>query len=132
VLFSFNLLLEFHRAIDPKLKTYKQPATLRFEVFTCGAILGRSGYYLVLHISKELHISKDWDGYSQRNRSSTTSYIDLPHLPRSSIRHREPKFRNWAAKLTKFMLHSGTCFLAKWCIGTGYLLLSCLPTRSRS
>jgi Transposase DDE domain group 1 len=44
VLFSFNLLSEFQRAIDPALKSYKQPATLRFEVFTCGAILGRSGH----------------------------------------------------------------------------------------
>ena len=34
VLFSFNLLSEFQRAIDPALKTYKQPATLRFELFT--------------------------------------------------------------------------------------------------
>jgi hypothetical protein len=34
VIFSFNLLSEFQRAIDPALKTYKQPATLRFEVFT--------------------------------------------------------------------------------------------------
>jgi hypothetical protein len=39
VLFSFNLLSEFQRAIDPAFKTYKQPATLRFEVFTCSAIL---------------------------------------------------------------------------------------------
>ena len=54
VLFSFNLLSEFQRAIDPALKTYKQPATLRFEVFTCGAILGRSGHHLVLHMSKKL------------------------------------------------------------------------------
>src|ERR1700693_2331868 len=37
VLFGFNLLSEFQRAVDPALKTYKQPATLRFEVFTCGA-----------------------------------------------------------------------------------------------
>src|SRR6516165_1252981 len=59
VLFSFNLLSEFQRAIDPTLKTYKQPATLRFEVFTCGAILGRSGHHLVLHMSK------NWGGYSQ-------------------------------------------------------------------
>jgi hypothetical protein len=29
---------------------YKQPAALRFEVFTCGAILGRSGHRLVLHM----------------------------------------------------------------------------------
>jgi hypothetical protein len=60
VLFSFNLLSEFQRAIDPALKTYKQPATLRFDVFTCGAILGRSGHHLILHMSK------NWGGYSQR------------------------------------------------------------------
>jgi hypothetical protein len=60
VLFSFNLLSEFQRAIDPARKTYKQPATLRFEVFTCGAILGRSGHHLVLHMSK------NWGGYSRR------------------------------------------------------------------
>jgi Transposase DDE domain group 1 len=60
VLFSFNLLSEFQRAIDPALKTYKQPATLRFELFTCGAILGHSGHHLVLHMSK------NWGGYSQR------------------------------------------------------------------
>ena len=47
-------------AQDPALKTYKQPATLRFEVFTCGAILGRSGHDLVLHMSK------NWGGYSSR------------------------------------------------------------------
>jgi hypothetical protein len=33
VLFGFNLLGEFQRALNPALKTYKQPATLRFEVF---------------------------------------------------------------------------------------------------
>jgi hypothetical protein len=52
VLFSFNLLSEFQRALDPALKSYKQPATLRFELFTCGAILGRRGHHLVLHMSK--------------------------------------------------------------------------------
>src|ERR1700730_1744393 len=60
VLFSFNLLSEFQHAIDPALKSYKQPATLRFELFTCGAILGRSGHHLILHMSKT------WGGYSQR------------------------------------------------------------------
>jgi hypothetical protein len=60
VLFSFNLLSEFQRAVDPALKSYKQPATLRFEVFICGAILGRNGHHLVLHMSKT------WGGYSQR------------------------------------------------------------------
>lgn len=60
VVFGFNLLGEFQRAVDPTLKTYKQPATLRFEVFTCGAILGRSGHHLILHMSK------NWGGYSSR------------------------------------------------------------------
>jgi hypothetical protein len=31
-----------------------------FEVFACGAILGRSGHHLVVHMSK------NWGGYSQR------------------------------------------------------------------
>jgi hypothetical protein len=39
---------------------YKQPATLRFEIFTCGAILGRSGHHLVLHMSK------NWGSYRLR------------------------------------------------------------------
>jgi len=30
-LFSFNLLSEFQRAVDPRPKTYRQSATLRFE-----------------------------------------------------------------------------------------------------
>jgi hypothetical protein len=45
VVFGLNLLGEFQRAVDPTLKTYEQPATLPFEVFTCGAILGRSGHH---------------------------------------------------------------------------------------
>ena len=73
VIFSFNLLSEFQRAIDPALKTYKQPATLRFEVFTCGAILGRSGHHLVLHMSK------NWGGYSQR-KPLFDNLLDWPPL----------------------------------------------------
>ena len=60
VVFGFNLLGEFQRAVDPTLKTYEQPATLRFEVFTCGAILGRSGHHLILHMSN------NWGSYSSR------------------------------------------------------------------
>lgn len=78
VLFGFNLLSEFQRAVDPALKTYKQPATLRFEVFTCGAILGRSGHHLVLHMSK------NWGGYSSRK----PLFNNLLHWPRST----SPKF----------------------------------------
>jgi DDE family transposase len=78
VLFSFNLLSEFQRALDPAIKRYKQPATLRFTLFTCGAILGRSGHYLVLHMSK------NWGGYSQRKQL----FNSLLHWPRPT----SPKF----------------------------------------
>ncbi|HZL66782.1 MAG TPA: IS1380 family transposase [Candidatus Limnocylindrales bacterium] len=50
VLLLFNLLAEFQRAAG--LPVYRQPATLRTQVFTCGAILGRAGRRLVLHLSQ--------------------------------------------------------------------------------
>ena len=80
MLFSFNLLSEFQRALDPAIKSYKQPATLRFTVFTCGTILGRSGHYLVLHMSK------NWGGYSQRKPLFNRLLHGLHQLLRSSIR----------------------------------------------
>jgi hypothetical protein len=86
VLFSFNLLSEFQRAIDPTLKTYRQPATLRFEVFTCGAILGRSGHYLVLHMSK------NWGGYSQRK----PLFNNLLHWPPPTSPKFDPPTQNAA------------------------------------
>src|SRR5207249_11775798 len=41
ILLLFNLLAEFQRASG--LRTYRQPATLRTQVFLCGALLGRAG-----------------------------------------------------------------------------------------
>jgi len=67
-------------AQDPALKTYKQPATLRFEVFTCGAILGRGGH------PRSRICPKTGAATRNENRSSTTSYIGLRQLLRSSIR----------------------------------------------
>lgn len=56
--FGFNLLGEFQRAIvrsgAQDLQTTCDPP---FRVFTCGAILGRSGHHLVLHMSTS------WGGY---------------------------------------------------------------------
>src|SRR5207253_4064749 len=49
ILLLFNLLGEFQRAC--RLTTYRQPATLRTQVFLCGALLGRAGHRLVLHLS---------------------------------------------------------------------------------
>jgi len=59
VLLVFNLLAEFQRAAG--LPTYRQPATLRTQVLTCGAILGRAGSRLVLHLSQS------WGGLKSQN-----------------------------------------------------------------
>jgi hypothetical protein len=58
ILLLFNLLGEFQRA--SRLSTYRQPATLRTQVFLCGALLGRAGHHLVLHLSAS------WGGLQQR------------------------------------------------------------------
>ena len=58
ILLLFNLLAEFQRAAG--LARYQQPASLRAQVLTCGAILGRAGRKLVLHLSK------NWGGLAQR------------------------------------------------------------------
>jgi hypothetical protein len=59
ILLLFNLLGEFQRATASK--DYRQPATLRAQVFLCGAILGRSGHRPVLHLSAA------WGGLEKRN-----------------------------------------------------------------
>jgi hypothetical protein len=58
ILMLFNLLGEFQRASG--MKSYRQPATLRTQVFLCGAVLGRAGRRAVLHLSET------WGGLSQR------------------------------------------------------------------
>ena len=59
ILLLFNLLGEFQRA--SRLARYRRPATLRAQVFLCGALLGRAGRRLVLHLSSA------WGGLQQRN-----------------------------------------------------------------
>jgi DNA-directed RNA polymerase subunit N (RpoN/RPB10) len=54
----FNLLAEFQRAAG--LPVYREPATIRTQILTCGAILGRSGRRLVLHLSQ------NWGGLTTR------------------------------------------------------------------
>ena len=58
ILLLFNLLAEFQRAAG--LARYQQPATLRAQVLTCGAILGRAGRRIVLHLSQS------WGGLAAR------------------------------------------------------------------
>jgi len=59
VLLLFNLLAEFQRAAG--LPGYREPATLRTQVLTCGAILGRAGRRLVLYLSQS------WGGLKARS-----------------------------------------------------------------
>ena len=59
ILLLFNLLAEFQRAAG--LPRYREPATIRTQVLTCGAILGRAGRRLVLHLSQS------WGGLKTRN-----------------------------------------------------------------
>lgn len=58
VVLLFNLLSEFQRAVG--LPGYREPATLRTQILTCGAILGRSGRRLVVHLSQS------WGGLKAR------------------------------------------------------------------
>ena len=58
VLLLFNLLSEFQRAAG--LPGYRAPATIRTQVLTCGAILGRAGRRLVVHLSQS------WGGLQSR------------------------------------------------------------------
>ena len=58
ILLLFNLLGEFQRAC--RFTSYRQPATLRAQVFLCGALLGRAGRRLVLHMSTS------WGGLQRR------------------------------------------------------------------
>ena len=59
ILMLFNLLGEFQRASG--MTGYRQPASLRVQVFLCGAILGRAGHRTVLHLSAA------WGGLEKRN-----------------------------------------------------------------
>jgi len=59
ILMLFNLLGEFQRATG--MTGYRQPASLRVQVFLCGAILGRAGHRTVLHLSAA------WGGLERRN-----------------------------------------------------------------
>ena len=58
VLLLFNLLSEFQRAAG--LPSYREPATIRTQILTCGAILGRAGRRLVIHLSQS------WGGLQTR------------------------------------------------------------------
>jgi Transposase DDE domain group 1 len=78
ILMLFNLLGEFQRASG--MRSYRQPATLRTQVFLCGAILGRAGHHPVIHLSNS------WGGL--RTRISLLDHIFSYVFPTS------PKLEN--------------------------------------
>ncbi len=59
-LLLFSLLAEFQRAAG--LPSYREPATVRTQSLTCGAILGRPARRLVVHMGQS------WGGLKTRNR----------------------------------------------------------------
>jgi hypothetical protein len=56
--YPFNLLSGFQRAAG--LGWYREPATVRAQVLTCCAILGRAGRRVVVHLSES------WGGLKTR------------------------------------------------------------------
>jgi hypothetical protein len=60
VLFAFNLLSLLQTLQPGHTRVQQRPATLRQSLFTCGAILGRSGHKLVLFLSSA------WGGLQAR------------------------------------------------------------------
>jgi hypothetical protein len=58
VLLLFNLLAVFQRAAG--WTGYREPATIRTQVLTCGAILGRAARRMVLHLGQS------WGGLKTR------------------------------------------------------------------
>jgi hypothetical protein len=75
VLLLFNLLTEFQRAAG--LPVYREPVTLRTQILTCGAILGRAGRRLVLHLSQS------WGGLKSRNPLlDSILHWQIPNLPK--------------------------------------------------
>jgi hypothetical protein len=78
VLFVFNLL-SLLQSLDPARPSVQQrPATLRQQLFTCGAIAGRSGHKIVLFLSTA------WGGLAHRkallDNITTTVFSTSPKL----------------------------------------------------
>ena len=59
VLFLYNLL-SWVQSLQPTRTAQQRPATLRSNLWTCGAIAGRSGHKMVLYLSES------WGGLSAR------------------------------------------------------------------
>ena len=84
ILMLFNLLGEFQRATG--LSGYRQPASLRVQIFLCGAILGRAGHRVVLHLSAA------WGGLETRNALlDRLLQYEIPTSPKLNFQPRAGK-----------------------------------------
>lgn len=81
VVATFNLLSLFQRASGPG--QYRQPATLRAQVFLCGAVLGRSGHQPVLYLSLS------WGGL-ERRKSLREAILRWPKPTAEKLSSRAP------------------------------------------
>jgi hypothetical protein len=78
ILLLFNLLAEFQRAAH--LAVYRQPATLRSQIFLCGAILGRAGHHWVLHLSQA------WGGWDKlKSLWQNLLHYEIPTSPKLAL-----------------------------------------------
>jgi len=72
--FAFNLLSLYQRQITPE-KPYRQPATLRTEVFIAGAVLGLIGK----HIATKFYFA--WAGLAKHKPLLDAVLSRIPPIP---------------------------------------------------
>ena len=79
VLFTFNLLSHYQRMVTPQ-EPYRQPATLRTQVFIAGAILGHAGKQLALKLSAA------WGGLA-KHKPLLEAVLEWPWLTSPKLAH---------------------------------------------
>jgi hypothetical protein len=79
VLFTFNLLSLYQHVITPQ-EPYRQPATLRTQVFIAGAILGHAGKQLALKLSEA------WGGLA-KHKPLLEAVLNWPKLTAPKLVH---------------------------------------------
>ena len=79
VLFTFNLLSLYQHMTTPQ-EPYRQPATLRAQVFVAGAILARAGKQLALRLSQA------WGGLA-KHKPLLEAVLQWPKLTSPKLAH---------------------------------------------
>ena len=79
VLFTFNLLSLYQHMVTPQ-EPYRQPATLRTQVFIAGAIVGHAGKQLALKLSAA------WGGLA-KHKPLLEAVLKWPELTSPKLVH---------------------------------------------